>query len=88
MAQKSRQHIIPQVYLNAFCDPQPPDTHPAEKPFTPALWTLPPSLLGEARRVAPQNLAWERKIYNLVADDPDDPLSKMRLGASRTGMRR
>lgn len=73
MAQKTRQHIIPQVYLRAFCDPRPPAAHPAPKPFMPALWVHSPSLEGTPRRVAPKNVAHAHRAYTLKQDNPDRP---------------
>lgn len=68
-----RQHIIPKVYLGAFCDPRPPVGHASGKPFTPALWVFKPSLEGKPKRVAPKNILWTREAYTLTKDDPKRP---------------
>ncbi len=73
MPPKSWQHLIPKVYLKAFCDARRPEGHPEDRPFTPALWVFPTSLIGEPKRAAPQNVAAERHTYTLTEDDPNDP---------------
>ena len=70
---KSQQHVVPRVYLNAFCDPTPPANHPEGSPYTGALWVIPPSLTHKPRRRSPRNVLRQLNAYTLQSDDPRRP---------------
>jgi hypothetical protein len=74
VAEKKHQHLVPRVYLKAFCDPKPPPDHPTGRPFEPALWLLPKSLDEPPMRRAPANVLWESHAYTLRSDDPTQPV--------------
>lgn len=73
MAQKKKQHYVPQVYLKAFCDPRPPAGWDETRPFTPSVWLIDPTLSGEPRRKAPSSILWQSHLYTLREDDPTRP---------------
>jgi hypothetical protein len=73
MGKKAQQHVIPRVYLNAFCDPTPPDGHPSDRPYTGALWVMPKSLTEAPWRRAPRKVFRELNAYTLKSDDPKRP---------------
>lgn len=79
VAEKSKQHFVPRVYLKAFCDPTPPPDWPAEKPFQPALWLIHKSLEQPPRRRAPSSVLWANRAYNLRDDDPSRPVLEDQL---------
>lgn len=67
MAEKSDQHIIPQVHLRQFCDPSPPAGHPAGRPYTPALWIHDPHFGAAPKQRSPKNVGSRRNAYTLVS---------------------
>lgn len=73
MAEKKKQHYIPQVYLKPFTDPQPPSGWPDERPFEPVVWIAQPHALDSFRRKAPVNILASTRLYNLRSDDPERP---------------
>lgn len=76
---RAQQHVIPRVYLNAFCDPAPPAGHPPGQPFAPAVWLVPKSLAEPPRRRAPRKAFVELHAYTLKGDDPRRPEIEVRL---------
>jgi Protein of unknown function (DUF4238) len=73
MAKKKKQHYVPKVYLHPFMDRLRPEGWPSEKPFSPAVWVLEPSLEGTPRRRSPGNILWKNSLYTLTSDDPRRP---------------
>ncbi len=73
MPPKTRQHVIPRVFLRAFCDPTPHADHPPGVPFEPSVWLLPRSLDGKAKRKAPGSVFTEQRVYTLATEDPELP---------------
>jgi hypothetical protein len=73
MAEKARQHILPQVFQKSFADPHPPSNWPSGRPFEPRIWTIPRTLEGEARPKSPENAFVATHFYTLRTDDRSDP---------------
>lgn len=76
---KSQQHVVPRVYLNAFCETTPPANHPEGRPYTGALWIVPPSLTQKPWRRSPRNVLRQLNAYTLRSDDPRRPQIEERL---------
>jgi hypothetical protein len=79
MANKRKQHFVPQVYLKAFCDSTPPEGWAADRPYKPAVWVMNKSLAEEPRRRAPSKILWSSQTYTLDSDDPDRPVIEDQL---------
>lgn len=84
MAKKSRQHIIPRVYLKSFCDDTPPAGHPAGAPFDSVVWIIQKNLGGTPLSKAPKNILFERNAYTLRTDRPSDPVIEEWLSGVET----
>lgn len=74
MPRKSRQHILPKVFLNSFCDDSRPEDHPPDTPFKPGVWLIEKDFAGTPYRKSPENIFVERDTYTLRTDDPDAPI--------------
>ncbi|NNE47245.1 MAG: DUF4238 domain-containing protein, partial [Rhodothermales bacterium] len=72
MAEKKKQHIIPECYLKSFVDDTPPAGVSMEL-YEPAVWITDKSLKEASRRRAPNNVLWKNRYYNLEADNPSRP---------------
>ena len=80
MAKKRRQHYVPKVYLKAFESANPPDGWPRERPYTPTVWVIHPSLEEDPRRRSSSRILWENSLYTLSSDDPHRPGLEEALG--------
>lgn len=81
MSEKKKQHLVPECYLRAFIDPEPPEgVLPSE--YEPAVWVSPKALNRPARRRAPGHKTfWKNRYYNLEGDDPSRPVIEDSLAA-------
>ena len=70
---KSKHHVVPRVYLEAFTDPTPPPDHPRGAPYTGAVWLVAKSLTEKPRRRAPAKAFRVLNAYALRADAPGQP---------------
>jgi len=74
MSEKKKQHLVPECYLRAFVDPEPPEGVSLAD-YEPAVWVSPKALDGPARRRAPGHKTfWKSRYYNLEGDDPSRPV--------------
>jgi len=62
MADKKKQHYVPQGYLNPWCDPVTPDDQ------TPYVWVYPKEG-GEPKNKAPKNIFFETDLYTIMTED-------------------
>jgi hypothetical protein len=88
MAEKKWQHYVPQVYLKAFTDSEPPSGWPEERPFEPVVWIAQPSALDSFRRKAPVNILASSRLYNLRSDNPERPWLEESFGRLETHYQR
>jgi len=62
MADKKKQHFVPQGYLKPWCDPSTPEGQ------TPYVWVYPKEG-GEPKNKAPKNIFFETDLYTIKAED-------------------
>lgn len=84
MAEKAKQHYIPQVYLKPFVDEARPVDWDQDRPFNPGVWIAHPSAIGAFRRKSPSTILKRNRLYNLRDDDPKRPWLEEALGRLET----